>query len=127
MLGKCFFALPDQPLWLELILQPRETELRLAQFSSPELCNSSQKVCISLRNQQHWANRVHLVNTCPRTGKHMISVITSNTICQAGSSNLLNKKGSLKSFLSKYTFHLPNKSKDQNTNLETCLLSPDFT
>ena len=53
---------------------------------SPKLCNSIQKVSTPLRNQQHWVNRVHLVHTCPRTGKHMISVITSNTICQAGSS-----------------------------------------
>ena len=53
---------------------------------SPKLCNSIQKVSTPLRRQQHWVNRVHLVHTCPRTGKHMISVITSNTICQAGSS-----------------------------------------
>lgn len=32
MLWKCFFGLPNQPLWLEPILQPRETELWLEQL-----------------------------------------------------------------------------------------------
>lgn len=53
---------------------------------SPKLCNSVQKVSTPLRSQQHWVNTLHLVHTCPRAGKHMIPVITSNTICQAGSS-----------------------------------------